>query len=35
MDAIDNIYKVFSQMYIDSNKDGTLDKFVCDFLQDE
>ena len=34
IDSIENIYKVFSQMYIES-KDGTLNQFVCDFLQDE
>ena len=33
--AIDTIYKVFSQMYIDSKIEGTLNEFICDFLQDE
>ena len=33
--AIDAIYKAFSQMYIHASKEGTLNHFVCDFLQDE
>ena len=32
--VIDTIYKVFSQMYVDSRNEGTLNIFVCDFLQD-
>ena len=32
--AIDTFYKVFSQMYVDSKRDGQLNMFVCDFLQD-
>lgn len=33
--CIETIYKVFAQMYIDSKVMGTIDEFVCDFLQDE
>jgi len=33
--SIETIYKVFSQMYIDSKIEGTLNEFVCDFIQDE
>ena len=32
--AIDALYKNFSQMYVDSQKEGTMNLFVCDFLQD-
>ena len=32
--AIESIYKVFSQTHVDSRKEGTLNRFVCDFLQD-
>ena len=35
VNAIDTIYKVFAQMYVDSKNEGTLNCFVCDFLQDE
>ena len=34
VNAIDTIYKVFNQMYIDSKRDGMMNIFVCDFLQD-
>ena len=33
--SIDSIYKVFSQMYINAKNEGTMNMFVCDFLQDE
>ena len=33
--SIDAIYKVFSQMYINAKNEGTMNMFVCDFLQDE
>lgn len=32
---IDEIYKFFSNMYFDSRKDGSLNRFICDFIQDE
>ena len=32
--AIEELYKNFSQMYVDSQRDGTLNMFVTDFLQD-
>mmetsp|Transcript_20295 Transcript_20295/g.27447 ORF Transcript_20295/g.27447 Transcript_20295/m.27447 type:complete len:109 (+) Transcript_20295:96-422(+) len=34
VNAIDSLYKYFSQMYVDSQKEGTMNLFVCDFLQD-
>ena len=30
--AVDDIYKVFTQMYVDSKNDGTINNFVCDFI---
>ena len=33
--TIDTIYKGFEQTYVDSKKEGRLNHFVCDFLQDE
>ena len=33
--CIDTLYKFFSQIHIDSKTEGTLNKFVCDFIQDE
>ena len=35
MGAIETLYKVFSQTYVDSKKEGEMKLFVCDFLQDE
>ena len=35
MKSIDEAYKAYSQIYVDSSQDGVLNKFVCDFLQDE
>ena len=32
--SIDTMYKVFAQTFIDSRKEGTLNLFVCDFVQD-
>ena len=33
--SIEAIYKVFTQMFVDLKKDGTLNHFVCDFIEDE
>mgnify|MGYP006923007113 CR=1 FL=1 len=30
--AIDTIYKVFSQTYINAKEEGTMNMLVCDFL---
>ena len=35
VNTIATIYKVFSQTYINAREEGTLNEFVCDFLQDE
>ena len=35
VNAIATIYKIFSQTYINAKEEGTLNEFVCDFLQDE
>ena len=32
--SIDSIYKVFAHMNSDLRKDGLMDHFVCDFIQD-
>ena len=30
--SINDIYKAYSQMFVDSAKEGVLNQFVCDFL---
>ena len=32
--SIDTLYKVFAQSFIDSKTEGSLNHFVCDFVQD-
>ena len=34
LNIIDTLYKVFAAAYVDQRKWGTLNKFICDFVQD-